>query len=233
MTIASERPRSRDERVAASDCTLVRLERWPCRNMVGAELHGAGREVDGRLPMRWMQSALWCASITCAVAEVNSLSSLLTALAGLRDEFLAEAAERRKWMHIPCQSDQAWHVADLEGWAERLNTLLQGVDREGEPMKNRQQNLKSAQHDDLTDVDVRYCNCADPENCREPIPEYACRPRPASSPVHGEPSRREGWLRKQFAQASADVCPNCHGSGLADPTALPAAQHPRSRDERV
>ncbi len=58
-------------------------------------------------------------------------------------------------------------------------------------MKNRQQNLKSAQHDDLTDVDVRYCNCADPENCREPIPEYACRPRPASSPVHGEPSRTD------------------------------------------
>ena len=62
---------------------------------------------------------------------------------------------------------------------------------------------------------LRYCNCADPENCREPIPGYACRPSPAASAVHGEPSRREGWLRKQFAQASADVCPNCHGSGLA------------------
>lgn len=29
---------------------------------------------------------------------------------------------------------------------------------------------------------VRYCNCADPENCREPIPGYACRPRAALPP---------------------------------------------------
>lgn len=27
------------------------------------------------------------------------------------------------------------------------------------------------------DPDIRYCICADPENCTEPIPGYVCRPR--------------------------------------------------------
>lgn len=27
---------------------------------------------------------------------------------------------------------------------------------------------------------TRYCICADPENCREPVPGYTCRPRSAA-----------------------------------------------------
>jgi len=31
--------------------------------------------------------------------------------------------------------------------------------------------------------DLRYCNCADPENCREPLEGYVCKPKPAPPAV--------------------------------------------------
>lgn len=52
--------------------------------------------------------------------QTDSLRALVAELREL-------AAECRKWTGVPCQSEHAWHAADYEGWAVRIEEALEHI----------------------------------------------------------------------------------------------------------
>lgn len=47
-----------------------------------------------------------------------------TRLSAVVKEIRERAAEHRRFAGVPCQSESTWHADELDGWADRLESLL-------------------------------------------------------------------------------------------------------------